>query len=128
MSILTRDSILKADDLKKQLVEVPEWGGSVYVRTLTGTERDNFEQSIIEAPGKMNMANLRARLVSKVLVDDKGQRLFTNADAVELGTKSASALDRIFTIAQKMNGMSTADVEEMVKNSGAAPSGGSTSD
>jgi hypothetical protein len=44
-------------------VSVPEWGGEVVVRALTGAERDAFEQSTIEQRGKSvktNLANIRA--------------------------------------------------------------------
>ena len=48
MKLLSRDEILAASDLTKELVEVPEWGGSVYVRAMTGTERDSYEESVLE--------------------------------------------------------------------------------
>ena len=41
--LLTRDLILKADDIQTREVEVPEWGGTVLIRALTGTERDAYE-------------------------------------------------------------------------------------
>jgi len=48
MGLLTRDAILEAQDLQHEEVYIPEWGGSVRVRTLTGAERDAFEQSIVD--------------------------------------------------------------------------------
>lgn len=122
--MLTKAQILKADDLPTEVVDVPEWGGKVTVRTLTGTERDAFEESITKKKGKsfdVNMVNLRAKLCALTIVDDKGERLFTNADVVELGKKSAAVLDRIFTVAQKLNGLGKDDIEELAKNSGADP-------
>ena len=47
MTILTRDQILQANDLVTETVEVPEWGGSVFVKSLTGVERDQFEAAIV---------------------------------------------------------------------------------
>ena len=44
--MLTKDQILKSDDLPSEEVSVPEWGGSVMVRSMTGYERDQFEQSV----------------------------------------------------------------------------------
>jgi len=46
---LNKEQILRADDLKTEEVDVPEWGGSVRVRVLTGTERDAFESSIYDS-------------------------------------------------------------------------------
>ena len=128
--MLTKDQILKANDLVTQEVDVPEWGGVVTVKGMTGTERDSFEQAIIETKGnstKANLANIRARLCALTMVDDKGERLFADSEMRMLGNKSAKALDKVFAVAQKLNGMSPDDVEELAKNSVAAPTEDSAS-
>ncbi|WP_461367541.1 hypothetical protein [Candidatus Darwinibacter acetoxidans] len=120
VKILTRDAILQAEDLPCELVEVPEWSGSVYVRALTGIERDAFEQSVVEQKGKstkMNLRNIRAKLVALTAVDEEGKRLFTDDDAALLGKKSAAALDRVFDVAQRLSGLRQEDVEELAGNS-----------
>ena len=64
-NLLTRDTMLSASDIEIELVEVPEWGGHVFVKGMSGTERDQFEASITEQRGKdarVNMANIRAKL------------------------------------------------------------------
>lgn len=127
MTLLNRDQILTADDLPTEDVEVPEWGGTVRLRALTGTERDAFEVSVA-GDGKKNLSNLRARLVALSVVDDKGERLFTDADVKKLGLKSAAALDRLFDKARHLSGLDEDDVEELAGNSDAAQSGASTSD
>jgi len=128
--MLTKEQILQADDLPVEVVDVPEWDGSVRVRTLTGTERDAFEASITKKRGdsvEVNMINLRAKLCAMAMIDDDGNRYFSDADVVELGKKSASVLDRIFTVAQKLNGFGQADIKELAKNSEAVPTGDSIS-
>ena len=117
--ILSREAILKAEDLSFEIVDVPEWGGEVKVTTLTGTERDAFESSLIDQKrggNKVNTTNIRAKLVSMACVDDDGKRIFTPADIEILGSKSASALDRIFTVAQRLSKLTEADVEELSGN------------
>ncbi len=131
MAYLTRDEILQADDLEMEVVKVPEWGGEVLVRGLTGTERDAFEGSIITLKGKqssMNMQNVRAKLVARSIVDEYLERLFSDADVEALGKKSAAALDRVFSVAQRLSGVSDEDVEELAKNSESVQSEDSTSD
>jgi len=116
---LTRDEILKADDIEIEEVEVPEWGGSVYVRGLTAEQRDQYEQSLIVRKGKksdINLVNARARLVALTVVDENGDSLFTLADAEALGQKSAAALQRVFEVAQRLSGLTEEDVEELVGN------------
>jgi len=116
MAFITKDQILKSDDLAKELVSVPEWGGDVYVRTLTGTERDLFESKIVGKNGGVNMENLRARLAVLTMVDESGKRLFEDSDIKELSRKSSKALSRVFNVAQELNKISDDDVEELAKN------------
>lgn len=117
---LSREAILEAQDLQGELVEVPEWGGPVYVRCMTGTERDAFESEAYTLKGKnveINRENFRARLLVRVLVDDLGARLFSDKDVAKLGGKSAKSLDRLFSVAMRINGLSREDVEDLTKNS-----------
>ena len=130
--MLSKEEILNAQDLPREEVKVPEWGGSVFVLTLTGAQRDAFEQSIMEKKGsktrEANLRNIRAKLASMAICDEAGKRMFSDAEAEALGAKSAKALDRIFEAAQRLNGLSNEDVEDLAKNSEGAPSGASTSD
>lgn len=119
--ILNRDQILKAKDLKTEVVKVPEWhkNGEVIVSTMTGTARDEWETSLIDKKSnntKTNLANMRSRLLVICLVDKDGKRLFTEADINRLGAKSAKPLDRCFDVAQRLNGIGVEDVEDLVKN------------
>ena len=130
MSLLSKTAILAAQDLQTEDVEVPEWGGAVRVRSFTGRERDAFESSMVRGDGrdrKVDLTNMRARLVGLTVIDETGQRLFTDEEADLLGAKSGAALDRVFAIAQKLNGLSGSDVEELTKNSSGVPSAVSTS-
>ena len=128
--LLTRDQILGAEDLGFEDVAVPEWGGSVRVQMLTGAERDAFEQAIVTRQGKkvqMTLANVRARLVAMCVMDGEGQRVFSDGDVKALGKKSALALNRVFEVAQRINGLTPEDVEELAGNSGSDQSDSSIS-
>jgi len=127
MAFLTKDQILQADDIRKEQVEVPEWAGSVWVKTMSGKERDQLESSIIDTSGERNMEHLRAKVVALSVVDEEGNRLFSFEDALELTKKSARALDRVFSVAQRLSGFTPKDVEELSKNSSAGQGGSSSS-
>ena len=130
VNMLTREQILDAQDLQTEVVEVPEWGGSVKVQGMTGRERDAFEAEIIDRKGKdfsVNMQNIRAKLVVLSLVNGDGQHVFNDKDVFALGKKSAIALDRVFTVAQELSGISKEDVEELAKNLESVPSDASGS-
>lgn len=129
--ILTRDDILRADDIQAEIVDVPEWGGQVRVKGLSGTERDRFEQDSIDQRGKankLNLANIRARLLVLCLVDEQGNRLFQRSDIDLLGQKSAVALNRVFEAARRLSGLNQEDVDELAENFDDGQSDNSTSD
>ena len=78
---LTKAEIIEAHDIKSEEVTVPEWGGVVLVRGMTGRGRDAFEASIMaDDDGIVNYDNIRSKLVSKCIVDEDGTCLFTDAD------------------------------------------------
>lgn len=117
MGALTRDQILKVEDIKTQKINVPEWGGDVWVRGLSGKQRDAIEASmlLIGQNGKKitqsyKLENMRARVCALCLCDERGQPLFTEADIPALGAKSAAALDRVYTVAQEISGLGADDV------------------
>lgn len=127
---LNKQEILAKEDLKTEDVFVPEWDAWVKVRTLNASERDHFEAGTVQRNGKKtttNLENIRARLCLLCLVDENGERLFQEEDTYPLGGKSAAALDRIFTVAQRLNGLRDEDVEELAGNLPAGPSAASPS-
>jgi hypothetical protein len=116
MATLSKQQILDADDLKRELVEVTEWGGSVLLRELRGRERDAFEEDSLDKQRNLSMRNMRARLVAASAIDENGERLFTNNEAAELGEKSATALNKCFEVACRLSGITDADIEELEGN------------
>lgn len=119
---LSRDQILAAPERDYRDVAVPEWGGTVRVRSLTGTERDRFESSLTVIKGgkqKSNTENFRARLVALSVVDEEGNLLFSPPDVVALGKKSVAALQRVFDVCNEMNNISDEDIDELTSDFGA---------
>lgn len=134
MAKLNREQILAADDMAYEEVEVPQWGGTLTLKSLTGTERDKFEASmmVMNKGGKpsQNLENLRARLVVLCAIDrdDNDLPIFTHEDIKPLGKKSAAALDLVFSAAQELNGFTKADVEALTEGFDSDPSESSTSE
>ena len=115
MSILTKDQILNATDLNHVDVEVPEWGGTVRIKMMSGKERDEFEtlcQGHYKGT-KFDTHGLRATLLAFTLVDDAGGKLFDAAGIDALQAKSGAVLDRLFEKARELNGIGK-DVSQVV--------------
>lgn len=132
MKVLSREELLeRGKKLRKELVELPELGGAVYVRELAGWERDAYEASLMQQVGNtyvMKLKNARARLAALSICDENGNRLFSERDVQELGKISAAALDRIFDAASKLSRIGEEEIKEVVKNSAGAQSDDSSSD
>jgi len=134
---LSRDGILGAVDIQTEKVHVPEWGDEVIIRGLTGEELDAFQGSIRQFrptfDGKgmepvLIQDNMRAKLLVKCLVDEAGERLFTDQDASALGAKNGSVIDRLYDVASRLSGLSEDEKAELEGNSEpATESAGSTS-
>ena len=129
--LLSADQILAADDRKYEDVPVPEWGGTVRLRSLSGAERDEFENGLQQQVGNkqvVNARNARAKLIALCAVDEQGQLLFSKAQVIKLGSKSSLALQRLYDVACRMNGFTEEDMKELTENFGEGQSGPSISD
>ena len=123
---LTREQILGAQTLPRELVPVPEFGGEVWVAVMPGIVRDAWERSMVTA-GAPNLDNMRAKLVAACVVDDNGERLFTEADIDALGQKNWMALERITKVAQRLNQLGDDAMEKIQGNSEPTRGGDSSS-
>ena len=112
MPLLTRVQILAANDMPFEDVPVPEWGGAeacVRVRGLNAKEFIEITRSIMTDEGQVDNAlsmDLTITVPFMCLVDETGQRLFTDEKDVELlGLKSKAALERVMDVAKRLSGL-----------------------
>lgn len=135
---LTRDMILsQRDELTIEEVELSprNIGGKmvsvkVYVREMTGTEKDLWERSmrrVVTAPGgqkmggktdfELNLDDYKAKLACVTICDESGNLLFDLRDVKKIsGMLSASNLEKIVNKAQEINAISEQDKEELLGN------------
>lgn len=115
--ILGRDDILSVDDVDIIEVEIPEWGGSVNIREMTGADRDAIESLLFDESGNQRQVkNFRGIVVSMSVVDSDGNRIFGEDDIETLEQKSAAALNRIFLAALELNAMTASSAKAIEKN------------
>lgn len=116
--MLSIADILKEDDLPAHKVDVPEWGGVVYVATLRADERDAMEALIVEKRDATGIVGISSLVVAYCLCDDKGQRLFANdleTAAAKINRRSGAGVQRIFNKCSKINGLSKGDLDDLEK-------------
>ncbi len=131
MSMLNIDTILSTHSIKVEKVEVPEWGGHVYVKVMTGEEKDRYETSFRKkVDGKLvpDLDNIRAKLVVFTMCDESGVCLATIDHVKALSKQSSTSLDRVVAAAQSINAMSHQEMDEIEKNLESGQSEGSSLD
>jgi hypothetical protein len=111
MKILNLEDIRSADDTGAVEVEIPEWGGAVYVRGLTGGERAEIEEQVQK---NLSMRNLKIDLTLKCTLDADGNRIFTKAEKSLLLNKSSTAIEKIFNKVFELSGL-TPEGEEIAE-------------
>lgn len=119
MKLLDRAGFFAAEDSKFEDVPVPQLGGMVRMRVLSGAARDDFNaylKSFGDEPRPPSAVS--AALLVQICIDDAGQPMFTMDDIELLRAKSAAALDVMATAAMRINGMGEAAVSDAEKNSG----------
>ena len=111
-------------DITIRRVEVPEWDGHVFVRSLNALGKEKFMSTIrhIEGEGKdakvvVNMVGAEPRLVAMTLCDEDGnfsvaQDEDSIAEAEKIfGTKDWRPISRISDVSAEINGLGNAAVE-----------------
>ena len=111
---LNREAFLseKARQIKREPLELPELGGTVWIKGMSGEERDEFEKSCRDPKGRLRR-NIRARLVVLTAVAEDGSRLFRDDDIPMVGKLRVDIIQKMFNKAQELSGLSDADVDEL---------------
>lgn len=106
MSILNKSAILAASDIQTADVDVPEWGGTVRVRTISVAERFKANAAAMEATKTNNDPLLfSVYLCAACMVDESGSgEAWTAEDITALMQRANGPFERVFEAASKLNG------------------------
>ena len=136
-NLLNREKLLAKEELEVVQVDLGK-DEFVYVRQMTGRERDRFEQSLRrEIKNKAGMVDgfemvlndFRAKLAVVTLCNEKGELLLKPTDYPLLSENmSAARLEKIVNEAQRLNAITEEDKEALVKNSEVGQADNSPSD
>ena len=135
MAILTRDQILGANDTKREKVNVPEWGGDLWVQSLNGHEKARYQQittsmrqvsRAVPGTGKKGSARqTEAELIAELdtsqatiylvavgAVDADGIKFFGEGMMDEVGELNAEVLEYLAGKILDLSGLGQVDDEE----------------
>lgn len=111
--------VAQAPNYEIEKVEVPEWGGFICVRGMTGKELNRFQETIIKQRGNkqvLDMTSAREQVAIMCCCDEAGKSVFNDSDLAMLSEKGAGPLQRIFDVAQRLSGLTDEEVEKTSKN------------
>jgi hypothetical protein len=100
--MLTKEEILSITDKAVKEIEVPEWGGTVFVRGMTIEDTD-YCKSMEDDPESLE------KMIIRFVCDDQGHALFTEDDIPLMKKKSYQSFQRIVKEFREFNGLDSAE-------------------
>src|SRR5690606_14267448 len=100
------------------------------VRPLTAVQRSLIESTMLEANQTKRfdkVGRVAIQCVARCVVDEQGERVFTEADVKALGEKSSAPILRLRDAIFGLSGMSKGAVEEELADFTEPPTGSSSS-
>lgn len=117
MSIL-RDQIMSANDTHSELVEIPEWGVKLEVRSMSGASRAVLMQGAVSSGGQVDMAQVYPDLIIQTCFDpETGEPVFQPEDRDLILSKNGAILDRLAEIATRLSGFNENATDDAGKDS-----------
>ena len=118
--MLDREQILASrSDRKPVRLEVPEWGGDVFVRLMSARES-------LELTDRPNQSDMIFEVLIATLVTEDGTQLFRSEDRAWLEEEPFQVILRVFTAAARANGIPVGNAEEAMEVFTPAPDASSS--
>ncbi|NOZ27960.1 MAG: hypothetical protein GXP39_07910 [Chloroflexi bacterium] len=107
VKILSVEQVLEAPDLEERVIEVPEWGGAVRIRSFSkATQQELRKKATVK--GEIDGDRLEMLMFIHGVVDPA----FTEEHYELLRKKSAGAIDRVLRAILELSGLTREAVEE----------------
>jgi hypothetical protein len=90
-------------------------GQKIYVRRMTGSEREKYQSLWVASEGKLPPA-YRAHAIVLCACDEDGKNIFDAADVESVNAMDTTVLDEWFNEIDELNGFSKKAQEEVAKN------------
>ena len=120
-SVSTVERILEGGfELRKVQVDVKEWealgAGPVFLREMTALERDKFERENDKLQREDEDHSYRVEFLFRTLCKENGKPLFLDSQREALNDLPSRVVQKLFTVATRLNALTEGDLEELAKN------------
>lgn len=107
-----RDQIFASKDLDSEIVEVPEWGLKLEVRSMSAGERSRSMRNWLDDDQKVDLEKFYPAIIAASVFDpESGERVFEQDDAEKLNEKSSRVIERLAMVALRLSGMSPEGID-----------------
>lgn len=120
MSSSLSEQIRAASDTSSEIVEVPEWGVEIEIRSMTGRQRASIMTEIAKVGiDSIDVEGLWASVLTTCLYDpESGDNVFGSDDLEWLMTeKSAAVIDRLSRRCLEVSGITEEAADDLGKDS-----------
>ena len=132
--VLTREQFREAArnvKIKREPLYVEELGGDIYVRGMSGKEKDKLEEKWRikkgRKAGQLDLSNYRAARVCRVVVDEQGNPLLNDQDIDWVGDLPSGVHDRIINKCEELSGSDAEEADDLKKDSAKTEAGAASS-
>lgn len=113
-----RDLIMSAKDTHTETVEIPEWGVTVEIRSMSGASRAALMQEAVNSGGQIDMGRVYPDLIIQTCFDpETGEPVFEAGDRDLIMSKNGALLDRLAEVATRLSGFNEQAVDDAGKDS-----------
>ena len=113
--MISREQLLSKT--QRRYVELKIGDDTFRLQSLTEKERTDYELALQDKKtGKISFDKTRRMLIARVLVDEHGNRLLTDADVDALQSVDGRITGMLFSEAQKHCGYDDDEIENLTKN------------
>ena len=122
---ITKEQVLATKPVLKE-VEVPEWGGSVWIRPVTLGEQGKLANAGVKfekADPSARLKGTTVALIIWVVSDENGTPLFGDTDIPALMNQPAAVFLRLQDAILELSGLTESSRTELEKNSGTVQTG-----
>ncbi|MFB5622533.1 MAG: hypothetical protein ACE5RH_00930 [Nitrosarchaeum sp.] len=112
-----REKIKNIDDIKKEILDIPEWECSIEIRSMTAKQRANILDKVTNEGGSIdNDLFFSHMIVASCFDSETGELIFDMDDANWIMDKSSGPIEKLMSNIMRISGLNKNSVEEAEKN------------
>lgn len=113
----TAEDVLAVQDISREMVDVPEWGFTFEVRSMTAAERTHIMEMAQKA-GQVDLSLVYPEIIIATTFNpETGEKVFASEHSGALMAKNAAALDRLAKVGLRLSGMTEEAADAAGKDS-----------